>query len=1151
MSGLPPLSIQTALSFSDSRMHGHVGPNRTVHLPRASSSGGGAMCNNEDDTRCAVAGKESLRVIRVLDPGVARNPEYKSALGAGGYRAEMSRNFWDGSGLKIDSASTDVAWGSSRQSHCTIIQSKEFCNKILTSARNGEVIMWDITKAKYERRVKDHTRSIHKLALSSIVQHYCITGSSDGDLRIWDIRDMSHSINRIHFPTTIRSLAFSPTSSHPLQVMVGLDNGNIYRWELKMAQRGQLDRVPVAHTAPVTALDWRLPDGAQALGGVEPQATGLGWIVSGGLDRTVKIWDLSWPSVSSHIQHKPTYTLHPSFPVRNVHWRPGYACELAVVSNSEFTTGSNPDLGAIGGVHRSGSSLTMASDVALGKKPIAGGDAVELWDARRGWVAKWCVSGSASEGGVTGMTFHDSHAIWTQHVSGMFAQIDLRDSFRPLDRVPRVATTWDAAGNLAFVTDEHQQWEVPYDDTPLNRERVGERAGKALGDPIYRPDTQMTGTMTSADAFYANEAFVSLAKTYVFHGQNRQDMCALNAQLAFRAGSPHAGRMWLLAGASLTDIVPTDGEMPSMPSDSTVTQVVSPNGLVADASLPTSSSASSMSRNKSSPGGSSSFDRDGAMRSGSASRRITPESSKHSSPRQGPLSLLPGAPAPLVLGRKSSGDGVSSSSSSPLVAARRPSVYGRVSSNSPSTIGSLRHIGEGTLDDSDSSGSDDEKAPSSDEESLFRPLLSPTLLASRMSSQPSPLSRFVSPNGNGENGDRALTEDGDEDENEGEGEDEDEDEDSSPSPQSTDSETEDEANPNLQSPSLRARQASSRGSRRSSFQTSVVKSRSRASTGGSVTLHPRSVTRKASHSSTKTVMGDQHSPGGLRQEETVRDLSHTREMSELALDDDPVKEEKHPTSDRRPDLVQADESSFREMAWAALREGLDEFANEGNVQMCAMLTLVIGHELNMKKERMLAFVEAYIDVLTRLRLYRVTAAIRKYCTLDEIRDPSLLETTIYTSCGRCRKALMVPLGVSLQRPNGGYWLCQNCKNKPISCSICRLPVRGLLVQCSVCSHGGHQHCYHKFYLNRPMDELPSQFEPHEDDRGRPVTRGSLSALLHQDDLTDEGVGGSARDLHGDGMLRPLPTTNTDNLMGHPCAAGCGHFCWAATGARDE
>lgn len=44
-----------------------------------------------------------------------------------------------------------------------------------------------------------------------------------------DIRDMSHSINRIHFPTTIRSLAFSPTSSHPLQVMVGLDNGNIYR----------------------------------------------------------------------------------------------------------------------------------------------------------------------------------------------------------------------------------------------------------------------------------------------------------------------------------------------------------------------------------------------------------------------------------------------------------------------------------------------------------------------------------------------------------------------------------------------------------------------------------------------------------------------------------------------------------------------------------------------------------------------------------------------------------------------------------------------------------------------------------------------------------------------------------------------------------
>jgi len=77
-------------------------------------------------------------------------------------------------------------------------------NKILTSTRNGDLIMWDLNKAgsaKYgtcvclvsgaisqallERKTKDHIRSIHKLSCSSIVPYYCVTGSADGDMRVW------------------------------------------------------------------------------------------------------------------------------------------------------------------------------------------------------------------------------------------------------------------------------------------------------------------------------------------------------------------------------------------------------------------------------------------------------------------------------------------------------------------------------------------------------------------------------------------------------------------------------------------------------------------------------------------------------------------------------------------------------------------------------------------------------------------------------------------------------------------------------------------------------------------------------------------------------------------------------------------------------
>lgn len=86
-----------------------------------------------------------------------------------------------------------------------------FNNKILTSARSGELIMWDINKSggtKYgasphsivsiahlkshvERRSKDHIRSINRLSVSRVVHYYCITGSADGDMRIWVSRSTS------------------------------------------------------------------------------------------------------------------------------------------------------------------------------------------------------------------------------------------------------------------------------------------------------------------------------------------------------------------------------------------------------------------------------------------------------------------------------------------------------------------------------------------------------------------------------------------------------------------------------------------------------------------------------------------------------------------------------------------------------------------------------------------------------------------------------------------------------------------------------------------------------------------------------------------------------------------------------------------------
>jgi len=92
----------------------------------------------------------ALRILRISSSQTQRG-EHKSATGEGGYRIDASRNFWDGSGLKIDSTSTDVAWGYGCKLNKLVltflIHTLVFNNKILTCARNGEVIMWDLGKA--------------------------------------------------------------------------------------------------------------------------------------------------------------------------------------------------------------------------------------------------------------------------------------------------------------------------------------------------------------------------------------------------------------------------------------------------------------------------------------------------------------------------------------------------------------------------------------------------------------------------------------------------------------------------------------------------------------------------------------------------------------------------------------------------------------------------------------------------------------------------------------------------------------------------------------------------------------------------------------------------------------------------------------------
>lgn len=59
---LPPFSSYSSTTdlYSDARNHGTSGSSKTVRLPQATRSGGGAIAKSANGTQCVVAGRESL-----------------------------------------------------------------------------------------------------------------------------------------------------------------------------------------------------------------------------------------------------------------------------------------------------------------------------------------------------------------------------------------------------------------------------------------------------------------------------------------------------------------------------------------------------------------------------------------------------------------------------------------------------------------------------------------------------------------------------------------------------------------------------------------------------------------------------------------------------------------------------------------------------------------------------------------------------------------------------------------------------------------------------------------------------------------------------------------------------------------------------------
>jgi len=310
--------------------------------------------------------------------------------------------------------------------------------------------------------MKEHTRAIHAICFTSLDPNRFATASNDGYVKLWvivnflfhgtnwllihtqDFRSSGDSVTSLDHRSPLRAFTFSPLDAN--HIVVALENGSLYKWDIRSVNL--IDRVNAAHRRPVLGMEWIVP-GAEA--------ESKGWLCTGGMDKTVKIWDMSAP-----LTQAPLHVLHTAESVKQVKWRPGHDCELAVVPQTPgIAISAEKDAG--------GEDVSISADA----------DRIEIWDVRRGWIPKYVLEGGeGAVGGVlrftaysqllkfysTDIEWSNSGALWATYKNGTFVQHDLRECYRPLDNITRSPLTWDAAGTVTYATESVSLADVPFDD---------------------------------------------------------------------------------------------------------------------------------------------------------------------------------------------------------------------------------------------------------------------------------------------------------------------------------------------------------------------------------------------------------------------------------------------------------------------------------------------------------------------------------------------------------------------------------------------------------------------------------------------------------------------------------------------------------------
>ena len=351
---------------------------------------------NERGTHALVGGKEIFKTIRVEDGICAEDLNLRSAIRSTPTQASGKRRQI----YSIDIA--DVAWA------------KGDCGDYVAAATSsGKIILYDLGHAGLQAaQLHEHFRQVHKVTFNPHRGNLLLSGSQDGTVRLWDVRDVRQAgtlqSKRKYSGQSdgVRDVKWSPTEG--VDFAFGTDSGWIQRWDMRNLKTAKV-KIP-AHGTTCNTIDWH-PDGKH--------------IASASSDKTVRVWDFS-----TNRRQKAVWEIKTPYPVLNARWRP--TCESSMPNGN----------GA-----KQCTQLCTSYDSA---HPV-----LHVWDFRRPALPFREISPYLTA--PTDLLWHSQDLLWTVGREGVFLQTDIQHAGKVIDKRNLQAFAISPQGEINFVNQKRRK----------------------------------------------------------------------------------------------------------------------------------------------------------------------------------------------------------------------------------------------------------------------------------------------------------------------------------------------------------------------------------------------------------------------------------------------------------------------------------------------------------------------------------------------------------------------------------------------------------------------------------------------------------------------------------------------------------------------